>query len=86
MSGPKADRWLQRLAEGDPPEARKKGEGGDADAANRLSEWYYNGEKGLAVDFLKAFRWPKRSADLGQQPHIPPLLFTPFPPPRTPDR
>ena len=63
----KASEWLaKRLPDvNEVAEARQKAEGGDGEAASRLSDWYYSGLKGLPEDEVQAFRWAKRGADLG---------------------
>ena len=44
---------------------RKSAEMGNPEAMCFLGEWYQYGEKGLSVDIHEAFRWWKKSAEIG---------------------
>ena len=61
----KAAAWQKALEEEEEVAAlRRKAEGGDVRAMNRLGLWYDIGLKGLPKDEAQAFAWYKRVADL----------------------
>ena len=64
VSGEKAGRWHERLAEEDKvEEAKRKASAGDASAATSLARWYSIGAMGLPQDDALSFKYSKQAAD-----------------------
>ena len=65
ISGDKADKWQERIAEEEKfVDTRKQAEDGDAEAMNSLGHLYFEG-KGVREDRNQARRWYRKAAELG---------------------
>ena len=66
VSGPKADAWAKRIADGElVKKTRALAEGGNGDAMYNMGCYYHKGTRGLAIDFKQAVGWWQRGHDAG---------------------